>query len=390
MNYRSTVLATLVSIIATFIVFAWYRELIIVSIPSWSRLQSTTIDQTSYKKNITLFYISKNQPHQEHKEILWTESLDGNILTCLHAWAELFNEEKREHKVTIQNACVSFTQDELMVSLSRLPFYKNDTALQKLGLIETLFKTVRTVFPTLKKIRLLVNHEPMVDDLLDFSQPWPIGGFIEDQPELSALTPPGSLHKQPCTIMINPAGDAVHPGRIVDSLFERTITAQCAQTLKKELEDKNPNLRIILTRFPGETVEPLQNATFANRLQVDCYISIHCYQSTTQNPTCCLYQYTYDSLADQWYKKSNRLTVTPLHLAHQQFIEESNCIIKRIYTTLQQRENQSRLTTMAPRAFPFKPLMGIHAPTLGIEIGLTKKEDLHFVIDILLRALENL
>ena len=66
-------------------------------------------------------------------------------------------------------------------------------------------------------------------------------------------------------------------GRIVNDSFERGLTLQFAQELKKELELNFNNIRVVLTRIPGETLESLQNANFANRLNVDFYLSIHFY-----------------------------------------------------------------------------------------------------------------
>src|SRR5579859_5868722 len=72
---------------------------------------------------------------------------------------------------------------------------------------------------------------------------------------------------KPFSIMLDPAGDAQITGRIIDDSYERGITLQLCEDIKKQLEADHPkNTRIVLTRFPGETIDPLQNANFANRL----------------------------------------------------------------------------------------------------------------------------
>src|SRR3990172_8684717 len=76
------------------------------------------------------------------------------------------------------------------------------------------------------------------------------------------------------TIMLDPAGDAKNPGRKLDDSFERGITLQFSETLKQKLESLFPSIRVVLTRLPGETVQLLQNANFANRLDVNFYLSI--------------------------------------------------------------------------------------------------------------------
>ena len=70
---------------------------------------------------------------------------------------------------------------------------------------------------------------------------------------------------KPFSIMLDPAGDAQTTGRIIDDNYERGVTLQLCEDIKKQLEAEQPkNTRIVLTRFPGETIDPLQNANFAN------------------------------------------------------------------------------------------------------------------------------
>ena len=66
--------------------------------------------------------------------------------------------------------------------------------------------------------------------------------------------------------MLDPAGDAQNPGRTIDDNFERGITLQFAEKLKEMLQEKFPTIRVVLSRTPGESLQPLQNANFANRL----------------------------------------------------------------------------------------------------------------------------
>ncbi|HSW75550.1 MAG TPA: hypothetical protein VLG50_00750, partial [Candidatus Saccharimonadales bacterium] len=59
--------------------------------------------------------------------------------------------------------------------------------------------------------------------------------------------------EQPFTIIIDPLGDPKNTGREIDDVFERGITLQCAEELKKQLNNVLPHIRVILTRVPGET-----------------------------------------------------------------------------------------------------------------------------------------
>lgn len=45
-----------------------------------------------------------------------------------------------------------------------------------------------------------------------------------------------SIQQNIFTLMIDPAGDAKHAGRVIEDSFERGITLQCAEKLKKMLK----------------------------------------------------------------------------------------------------------------------------------------------------------
>ena len=51
------------------------------------------------------------------------------------------------------------------------------------------------------------------------------------------------------TLMIDPAGDAKEPGRAIDDTFERGITLQLAEELKRTIEAENPGVRLSLQSF---------------------------------------------------------------------------------------------------------------------------------------------
>ncbi|MBM17788.1 MAG: hypothetical protein CL947_01810 [Epsilonproteobacteria bacterium] len=183
---------------------------------------------------------------------------------------------------------------------------------------------------------------------------------------------------QSFTIMIDPSGDAKHTGRIIEDTFERGITLQCAEQLKLELNKQVPHIRVVLTRVPGETLQPLQNASFANRLQVDFYVSIYFYYEPDIPAHVALYHYLANQ-TDYWH------TYIPFKFYH---INESHLI--NIETTammgkkfLQILKNKEINPHFAPRglfAVPFKPLLGVKAPAIAIEAGLEQTNDFKYLI----------
>jgi N-acetylmuramoyl-L-alanine amidase len=186
-----------------------------------------------------------------------------------------------------------------------------------------------------------------------------------------------SMFAHPFTIMLNPAGDAKQTGRKIDDSFERGITLQCAEQLKTALEARSSNVRVVLTRFPGETLEPLQNANFANRLDVDVYISLHFYQETAIKPGVYLYTFAY----------GNEPTGAVSDMALYSF-DKAHLLNKTMSTWWAQQmckhlENSVSFECKSIAALPFKPLIGIKAPAFALEIGLKNKHDWKEYVDVL-------
>lgn len=184
--------------------------------------------------------------------------------------------------------------------------------------------------------------------------------------------PTWAFQEQLFTLMIDPAGDAENPGRKIYDSFERGITLQFAETLKKTIEETYPQIRIVLSRFPGETIQPLQNANFANRLDVDFYLHIGFYEEQATKPSIDLYTFSYDNnslhtkpvdlafySADKAYLISNTIT------------NQSSDIIKSVLT---KDSYHHKFDFKKAYTLPFAPLFGIKSPAIAFEIGLKTKD----------------
>jgi len=174
------------------------------------------------------------------------------------------------------------------------------------------------------------------------------------------------------SIMLDPAGDAKHTGRQIGDSLERGISLQFAQELKKSLEQTYPNIRVILTRFPGETIFPLQNANFANRLDVDFYLSIHFYPETQTKPGMFLY---YFSQNDEFITKMPDLFFCPYDQAHRINSTKTRNIAQTITTSLTNDTNKKLFAFHGIYGLPFRPLIGVKAPAVALEIGLKEKTE---------------
>jgi N-acetylmuramoyl-L-alanine amidase len=183
--------------------------------------------------------------------------------------------------------------------------------------------------------------------------------------------------------MLDPAGDARTPGRIIGDNFERGINLEFAQALKEVLEQMGTNLRIVLTREPHEAIAPLQNANFSNRLNVDLFISMHCYQERGQRPSIHLYYIQYHPITDMWHKPE-QLAFYPYDQAHLLNLSKSTAFAEALKKSL---SISRKWDCKGPFGIPFKPLIGVKAPSLALEIGIKNKDDWQVFIHPLAQAI---
>lgn len=180
--------------------------------------------------------------------------------------------------------------------------------------------------------------------------------------------------EKPFTIMLDPAGDSHYAGREIEDYFERGITLQFAEQLKRNLEYILTKVRVILTRFPGEAINPLQNASFANQLEVDLYISIHLFPQKKGPNEISFYYFCTHPITDYWERKTSELCFIDVHSVHQNSITTSQKWAKEFVSVFTKNYNDYfKLHT--PLGLPFKPLCGIQAPAIAFEAGLLNPQD---------------
>jgi N-acetylmuramoyl-L-alanine amidase len=188
------------------------------------------------------------------------------------------------------------------------------------------------------------------------------------------------------TIMLDPAGDGQYAGREIQDSFERGLTLQCAQEIKKQLTEQYSNIRVILTRAAGETIQPMHNALFANRLQVDVYLRIGFYHEPDMPSHIALF-YTCNHPQDFWQ------TINPLQFFYIDQAYLLNLKLSKQLATnfLQILQNQQKnFITYGAFAAPFKPFIGIQAPALYLEAGLHATSDWKYIIKPVIQFMQTI
>ncbi|MFA5306242.1 MAG: N-acetylmuramoyl-L-alanine amidase [Candidatus Babeliales bacterium] len=197
----------------------------------------------------------------------------------------------------------------------------------------------------------------------------------------------GIVPLMPFTLMIDPAGHAQQTGRKLWTVFERAETFKCAEALKIAFENYSNTVRVILTRAPGEEIIPLQNASFANRLGVDFFLRIQCTKDDGEKPSLTIYYHEHDPLIDKAQRAAQPYAFTPIAHAHFHNIGRSISIAQSLNNALSASDYQKNFLCNGTYGLPLKPLVGITAPALIIEIGLCADDQWQLFVDPIVREL---
>jgi hypothetical protein len=158
--------------------FAIYNQLIVFCSP-WNVQSIVNKSSAIQKKQITHHYYHGDKWKAEKQELLWSDSVEKNILQLLNAWFTLLDEEHVTPKKTMVQSALISTADCVYLSFDHNIFAKEETVFKKWMLIEGLLKTLVMNDIAVKQVQFFVQHQQLHDAHLDFSFPWPVHGFFK-------------------------------------------------------------------------------------------------------------------------------------------------------------------------------------------------------------------
>ena len=133
------------------------------------------------RKNVNLYYYKDEKFYTEAINTVWFTSKPENLKHLINNWLSFLHDERiLNKKVYLESASLSESGQELFLSFDQIPFIRDWSIFNKLCLIESLLKTINKVNLGIQKVVFLVDHQVMEDDHLDFSQGWPVDGFLEE------------------------------------------------------------------------------------------------------------------------------------------------------------------------------------------------------------------
>jgi hypothetical protein len=128
------------------------------------------------RKTIKLFYKKGEKWLHEQTNIVWDEENTAqNTKFLVKQWLLTLQEEHiiNPH-VSLESIATSTPGSEAYISFDQSLFLPDISIIKKWLIIESLIKTIHYAALPLNSFMLLVHHQPMEDDHLDFSQPIPI------------------------------------------------------------------------------------------------------------------------------------------------------------------------------------------------------------------------
>ncbi len=133
------------------------------------------------RKKVDLFYFKEDKFASEESTFVWFSNKSENIKHLISNWLLFLHAERILcKKVCLESVALSQDDQQAFFSFDQLPLDREWSILKKWHFIESMFKTIRGAAIDIKSVVFLVGHQPMEDDHLDFSQSWPIEGFLDD------------------------------------------------------------------------------------------------------------------------------------------------------------------------------------------------------------------
>ncbi len=188
------------------------------------------------------------------------------------------------------------------------------------------------------------------------------------------------------TIMLDPAGNTQDINRIVDHTNERSLTHSLCLSIKQKMESLHKDIRIIITHGYNDTIEPLQNASFSNRLQTNFYCAINIAQTKNSTPSLSLY-YLQRTIHENLHTKNSDVSFIFYRDAHKDNLLTTKKVVSKAYNALQQ-DYARYFKINQPLGYPCAPLVGIQAPALCIEATIIKKDAIESLVAPFITILE--
>lgn len=162
-------------LVAAAVFFLYQKQYIIFNIPGPIDISPVK----AQKKQIEFFFFQEETIRNETQPVIFTDIPEQNMHLVVSRWLEIaFDEKIISKKITLQSAIASYDSKELYLSFDSLLWNKESSTFYKWTIIEGILKTIKNLGCGITGVHFLINHQIMYDYHLDFTNPWPIDGFM--------------------------------------------------------------------------------------------------------------------------------------------------------------------------------------------------------------------
>lgn len=194
------------------------------------------------------------------------------------------------------------------------------------------------------------------------------------------------ISKKNFIVILDPAGDAKKTGRKIGDVYERGLTLQYAEKIKEYLHSHYSDITVLMTRSPGDIIQDLQTASFANGRNADFFIHFTFYHSTETKPTLFLYQFSY---GNDFAPLPPELAMYPYDEAYRINKPQTDHRCGLFKEQLSQQSYKSLWNIAGIYSLPIKSLIGITIPCITCEMGVKNKDSLAMYIEPMADSIVN-
>ncbi|KKR96761.1 MAG: hypothetical protein UU47_C0008G0019 [candidate division TM6 bacterium GW2011_GWE2_41_16] len=365
--------------------YAWHHDIVLIMPRKTSVFEVAQSEQSS-KQSVRVYHWQEKAMAQETINCIWPHDFDGQVSYLTQAWLDVAQGDTKK-PVTVERAVSAQAHNELFISFDRVPWDKDWSVERKIQIIESYLRILRENVSNTMTVRFLVHNEPMQDAHIDLSRGLPATGFSGEYSAHAQSCITRQNGKQGYTIVLDPSGDGATTGRVVDEVFERGLSLQFAQALKAEIEKMRSDVHVVLSRFPGEKVDPLQSVSFANRLQADLFVGIGFYEQQHPSVRMHTYFYLYNPQMDFLRKQPTGPDFIPSQDAYLVSLSLSACCARSLVDGLKTQPQAASSMIDKSKGVPLISLVGATMPSLYFEFGIHNKTDWNFVLQPVAKSL---
>ena len=179
MNKYTYVVLACISLGIGVVFYAYLQEWIVICWPG-ARTSSVSMIHPGSKKKVTFSYWHNGTWRQEMQEVIISTHKSELLHAIMNGWLVVTEEEGiSDKKVSLQTVLLSSNDTYAYFSFDRNPLPSECSTFYIWMWVEGVLKTLRENGIHLQGVYFLVQHQPLQDEHLDFSNPWPLTGFIK-------------------------------------------------------------------------------------------------------------------------------------------------------------------------------------------------------------------